>query len=411
MSENKYQSTLTGNDSPCDTPATTYESELVAQSESVPQDERKPQTFFERVREFLSKKGVSLNPKAYFVDAMSAMALGLFASLLIGTIFGTVASYIPEGNVIYDFFKKLSEIGDTKNAGDAIGAVIGIAIAASLKAPMLVMLSAGAVGMFGHQMGTQVVFEGVTKAVTAGPLGAFVCVLIAVEIGKLVSKSTKVDILVTPATTLGVGALVAMLTCPAIAYACYWLGYFINFATEMLPLLMGIVISVVVGIILTLPISSAAICAMIGISGIAGGAAAAGCCAQMVGFAVISFRENKWGGVVAQGLGTSMLQMGNIVKNPLIWIPATLASAITGPISTCIFKLECVGVSAGMGTCGLVGPIGIISAMQASGVDGWTIAFGILTVCIVLPAILSLVFSEIMRKFGWIKENDMKLDL
>ena len=175
---------------------------------------------------------------------------------------------------------------------------------------------------------------------------------------------------------------------------------------------MGIVISVVVGIILTLPISSAAICAMIGISGIAGGAAAAGCCAQMVGFAVISFRENKWGGVVAQGLGTSMLQMGNIVKNPLIWIPATLASAITGPISTCIFKLECVGVSAGMGTCGLVGPIGIISAMQsAEDASVLNIALGIILVCFVLPAVLSLVFSEIMRKLGWIKEGDLKLDL
>jgi len=354
-----------------------------------------------KFRTFLLKKGISLSPKAYFIDAMSAMALGLFASLLMGTIFGTVAKYIPEGNVISEFFKLLS------GAGGATGAVIGIAIAYSLKAPLLVMLSAGVVGMFGNAYGATVLFMGAEKAVTAGPLGAFVCVLVAVEVGKLVSKATKVDILVTPAVTLGTGALVAMLLCPPIAYLMYWLGYFINYATTILPLLMGIIISVVVGIILTLPISSAAICAMIGITGIAGGAAVAGCCAQMVGFAVISFRENRWGGVVAQGLGTSMLQMGNIVKNPLIWIPATLASAITGPISTCLFKLECTGVSAGMGTCGIVGPLGVFSDM---GFNANSI-FGVLLVCIILPAVLSLLFSEIMRRLGWIKAGDMKLEL
>ncbi len=350
---------------------------------------------------FLTKKGITLSPKLYFVDAMSAMALGLFASLLMGTIFGTVRDLIPDGNVVREYFDLLA------GAGGATGAMIGVAIAYALKAPPLVMFSAGVVGMFGNSLGTSVVFEGVSKTVSAGPLGAFVCVLVAVEIGKIVSKSTKVDILVTPATTLAVGGLVGMLLCPLIAWAMYWLGYFINYATELLPFFMGIIISVVVGIVLTLPISSAALCAMIGISGIAGGAAAVGCCAQMVGFAVISFRENKWGGVVAQGLGTSMLQMGNIVRNPLIWIPATLAAAITGPISTCLFRLECTGVSAGMGTCGLVGPIGIISDM------GWNVTsiFGILLLCMILPALLSLVFSEIMRKLGWIKPDDMKLDL
>ena len=354
-----------------------------------------------KIGAFLEKKGVTLSPKAYFVDAMSAMALGLFASLLMGTIFGTVAKLIPEGNVVRELFDLLA------TAGGATGALIGVAIANSLKAPPLVMLSAGVVGMFGNALGTTVLFEGAEKSVSAGPLGAFVCVLIAVEIGKLVSKSTKVDILVTPAVTIGVGGIVGMLACPAVAWAMYWLGYFIDYATELMPLLMGIIISVVVGVVLTLPISSAALCAMIGITGIAGGAAVAGCCAQMIGFAVISFRENKWGGVVAQGLGTSMLQMGNIVKNPMIWIPATLASAITGPISTCIFKLECSGVSAGMGTCGLVGPIGVITDM---GITTESV-LGILVVCIILPAILSLVFSEIMRKLGWIKYGDMALDL
>ena len=352
------------------------------------------------VRAFLNKKGITLSPKVYFIDAMGAMALGLFATLLMGTIFKTVAGWIPEGNVLFDFFMNMSSY-----ASGATGVVLGVSIAYSLKAHPLVIFSAGVVGMIGNNLPTTI--ESVGKTVTAGPLGAFLCVLIAVEVAKLVSKATKVDILVTPAATIAVGVLLAMLLCPGISYALYWLGYFIDYATSIMPFLMGIIISVVVGVVLTLPISSAAICAMIGITGIAGGAAVAGCCAQMVGFAVISFRENKWGGIVAQGLGTSMLQMGNIIKNPLIWIPATLASAITGPISTCLFKLECTGVSAGMGTCGLVGPIGVFTDMGYNA----TSIIGVLVVCIILPAILSLVFSEIMRKYGWIKENDLKLEL
>jgi len=356
-------------------------------------------TVWKRIVAFLKGRGVTLSPKVYFVDAMSAMALGLFASLLMGTIFGTIRNYVPDGNVIRDFFNLLA------GAGGATGAVIGIAVAYSLGAPMLVMLSAGVVGSFGYSYAT--VIEGVASPVSAGPLGAFVCVLLAVEIGKLVSKTTKVDILVTPATTLAVGALTAMLLCPPVAYAMYWLGYFINETTKIMPFFMGIIISVVVGIVLTLPISSAALCAMIGISGLAGGAAVAGCCAQMVGFAVISFRENKWAGVVAQGIGTSMLQMGNIVKKPQIWIPPTLAAAVTGPVATCLFKLECTGVSAGMGTCGFVGPIGVFTDM------GFTLqsVFGVILVCVVLPALLSLLFAEIMRRLGWIATGDMQLDL
>ena len=352
----------------------------------------------ERFRSFLDKKGITLSPKVYFVDAMGAMALGLFATLLIGTIFGTVAKYLPTGNVFSDFFLNLESYSK-----GATGIVLGVAIAYALKAPALVMFCAGVVGMCGNAL--PFAYEGQT--ITAGPAGAFICVLLAVEIGKLVSKTTKVDIIVTPAVTIGVGVLVAMLVCPAVAFAMYWIGYFVNYATTMMPFLMGVIIAVAVGMILTLPISSAAICAMIGITGLAGGAAVAGCCAQMVGFAVISFRENKWGGVIAQGIGTSMLQMGNIVKKPQIWIPATLASAITGPISTCLFKLECTGVSAGMGTCGLVGPIGVFADM---GFNANSI-IGVILVCIVLPAVLSLAFSEIMRKLGWIKYGDMKLDL
>ena len=210
----------------------------------------------------------------------------------------------------------------------------------------------------------------------------------------LVSKKTKVDVLVTPAVVIGSGYAVARLVCPGIAYIMYYLGDFINTATQLRPFLMGIIVSVVVGVILTLPISSAAICAMIGITGIAGGAATVGCCAQMVGFAVISFRENRWGGVVSQGLGTSMLQMGNICRHPQIWIPPTLASAICGPLATMVFQLECTGVSSGMGTCGMVGPLGILTDMGSSA-QMW---IGTLVCCIVLPAVLSLLFSEIMRR-------------
>lgn len=359
-----------------------------------------------RIKAYLTKKDVTLSPKVYFVDAMSMMALGLFASLLMATIFGTVLKYIPDGNVVHDFFALLSKYAPA--SGGATGAVLGVAVAYALRAPALVLFASGVVGMCGNDMATLITAaDGMQKSVAAGPAGAFLCVLVACEVGKLVSKTTKVDIIVTPAVTLISGMLVAMLICPAVAYAMYWLGYFINYATTIMPFFMGIVIAVVVGIVLTLPISSAAVCAMIGISGLAGGAAVAGCCAQMVGFAVISFRENRWGGVVAQGLGTSMLQMGNIVKNPLIWIPATLASAITGPISTCIFKLECTGVSAGMGTCGLVGPIGVFGDMGF----GARSVLGVLLVCVILPGALSLLFSEIMRKLGLIKMGDLKLYL
>lgn len=360
--------------------------------------------------------------KRYFIDAMGAMALGLFASLLIGTIFGTVAKYtgVEFLNTIAGYAKA------------ATGMAIGVAIASRLGADPLVVFSCAAVGAMSNAMGAIVNGGAITGwAVTAasgegvfyaaGPAGAFFAVIIASEIGMLVSKKTKVDILVTPVVTLLVGFLASFALCPIISYLMYYLGIFISTATTFQPLPMGILVSVVMGVILTLPISSAAICAMIfsasafevavanGTSEgflLAGGACVAGCCAQMVGFAVSSFRENGWGGIVSQGLGTSMLQMGNICKNPRIWIPPTLASAITGPISTMLFKLKCQGVSAGMGTCGMVGPIGVIDSTANPDTMMW---IGLLAVCIVLPAILSLAFSEILRKIGWIKENDMKL--
>lgn len=347
-----------------------------------------------KIREYLNKNNISLSPKLYFVTAMGAMAQGLFATLLIGTIFATLGKYAH--------ISFLTQIASYIGASSpVVGTVIGIAVAYTLKADMLAMLSCGVVGALGYVLGASSI------GYTAGPAGSYVTVLIACEISKLVSKKTKVDILVTPVVTILSGFGIAKLLCPAIAYVMYYLGSFVNEATTLHPVIMGIIVSVVVGIILTLPISSAAICAMIGICGVAGGAATAGCCAQMIGFAVASYRENRIGGVVAQGLGTSMLQMGNIVKNPLIWLPPTLASAITGPLASAVFKLECGGVNAGMGTCGLVGPIGIIIDTDMTGMR----IFGLVLVCFVLPAVLSLLFSEIMRKVGLIKPDDMKLDI
>ena len=321
--------------------------------------------------------------KAYFVDALGAMALGLFASLLIGTIFQTIGDKTG-----IEAFATIA-----KYAKQATGAAIAVAIAYTLGCKGLVLFSAIAVGIAGNELG--------------GPMGAYIAVIVAIELGKMVYKETQVDILVTPATVIISGVLIAFAIGPAINAVMTALGAFVEKATVMQPFLMGIIVSVVIGMVLTLPISSAAICLAIGLGGLAGGAATAGCCAQMIGFAVISFRENRWGGFVAQGLGTSMLQMGNIVKNPRIWIPPTLAAAITGPISTCVFHLQNIPIGAGMGTCGLVGPIGIYTAMPEGGMNMW---LGMLLVCFILPAVLSLVFSEILRKIGWIKFGDMKID-
>lgn len=353
-----------------------------------------------KFKSFLEKKEIKPSLKLYFIDAMGSMAQGLFASLLIGTILNTLG-----GKLGITF---LSDIAAFAQNGYVVGAAIGVAVAFALNAKGLVLFSAAPVGAIGYMLGATITLaDGNVINYTAGPAGAFFAVILAVEIGKLVFKSTKIDIIVTPLTVLLVGFGISKLICPAIAYIMYYLGDFINTATEMQPFIMGIIVSVVVGIILTLPISSAAICAMIGIAGLAGGAATAGCCAQMVGFAVMSFRENKWGGLVAQGLGTSMLQMGNIVRRPQIWIPTILASAVTGPLATMVFHLENNGVAAGMGTCGLVGPLGIISSCEMNAMK-WV---GVVLVCIVIPAVLTLLFSEIMLKLKLYKSEDMKLDL
>ena len=361
--------------------------------------------------------------KKYFVTAMGAMAQGLFATLLIGTIIKTVGQYTG-----LDFLVQISSF-----ASSATGMAIGVAIAISLKADMLVILSSAVVGAMGNAIGA-VINSGLISAwavsakgnadgifYAAGPAGAFFAVIVACEVAKYVSRKTKVDILVTPVVTIFVGFGACFVICPLISYVMYYLGAFISAATTLQPFIMGVVVSAVVGAVLTLPISSAAICAMIFSESalsvaiangteegflLAGGAAAVGCCAQMVGFAAMSFKENRYSGLVSQGLGTSMLQMGNICKNPRIWIPPTLAGAIIGPLSTMVFKLKCTGVSAGMGTCGLVGPIGIISSTESSALL-WV---GMPLLCIVLPAALSILFGWLFRKAGWIKENDLLLE-
>lgn len=338
-----------------------------------------------KVAAFFAKKGVVISAKRYLIDAMSSMALGLFASLLIGTIFGTLADKLalPWLNEIADFAK------------GATGPAMAVAIGAALQAPPLVLFSLCAVGAGANALG--------------GPLGTLICAIVAAELGKLVSKETKVDILVTPTVTILSGVLLAKLVGPGVSAIMTGFGALIMRATELEPFWMGMLVSVLVGVALTLPISSAAICATLGLVGLAGGAATAGCCAQMVGFAVMSFSDNRWGGVVAQGLGTSMLQMGNIVRNPRVWIPPTLVSAITGPIATCVFQMHNgVAVASGMGTCGLVGPIGVMAAEGFGSGMSW---LGLVLVCVVLPAVLTPLVAWPFRKIGWIKPGDLKLDL
>ena len=338
----------------------------------------------ESMKEFLARKQVRITPQVYFIDALGAMAFGLFASLLIGTIFSTLGerSGIELFVTIADYAKS------------ATGAALGVSIAYALKAPQLVLFSAATVGIAGNALG--------------GPVGALVSTIIAAELGKIVSKETRVDILVTPGVTIISGVLVAQFVGPGVSQFMNFFGTLVKTATEMQPFVMGMLVAALIGIALTLPISSAAICIMLSLDGIAGGAATAGCCAQMIGFAVMSFKENSWGGLLAQSLGTSMLQVPNIVKNPKVWIPPILTSMITGPLATCIFHLENIPAGSGMGTCGFVGPIGIITAMPNGGSNMW---IGIVLICFVLPAVLTYIFGEILRKMGWIKAGDLKLDL
>jgi len=345
------------------------------------------------LKEFLKRKDIVFSFKRYFIDALGAMAQGLFASLLIGTIISTIGQQFG--------IEPLVTVGTY--AKGAQGAAMAIAIGYALKCPPLVLFSLISVGIAANELGG-----------AGGAFAVLIITIVASELGKAVSKETKLDILVTPIVTICSGILLAMVIAGPIGKGASAIGNLIMYATNLHPFIMGIIVSAVVGIALTLPISSAAICAGLSLTGLAGGAALAGCCAQMVGFAVMSFKENRWGGLLAQGLGTSMLQMGNICKNPKIWVAPILTSAIMGPISTCLFKLEMNGapVSSGMGTCGLVGQIGMYTGWVADGKAGDPLVWvGMLLTHIVLPAIICWALGELFRKIGWIKENDLKLDL
>lgn len=352
-------------------------------------------------KSFLKRKNIEFSAKRYGIDALGAMAQGLFCSLLIGTIIRTLGQQLG--------VQFLTDIGSYAMA--VSGPAMAVAIGYALQAPPMALFSLAAVGWAANAEGG-----------AGGPLAVLIIAIVAAECGKAVSKETKVDILVTPAVTILIGVALAKRIAPPIGTAASAFGLVIDQATKLQPFWMGIAVSVLVGVALTLPISSAAICSVLGLTGLAGGAAVAGCCAQMVGFAVMSFRENKWGGLVSQGLGTSMLQMPNIVKNPRVWIAPIVTSAITGPIATCVFHLEMNGapINSGMGTCGLCGPIGVwtgwlapsedaiakgAAAISPTGFD-W---LGLLLVSIVLPAVLCPLINLLCRRLSWVKDGDLTL--
>lgn len=360
-----------------------------------------------KFNQFLDRQGIEISFKRYFIDALGAMALGLFASLLIGTILQTMTMLVPAG-ALKD---NLSQIAGF--ATQATGAAMAIAIGYALKAPALVLFSLAGVGLAANNLGG-----------AGGPLAVFFIAIIACEIGKLVSKTTAVDIILTPLVTLLSGGLSAALLAPAIGSMANKIGEYVVSLTGQQPLIMGILVSVIMGILLTLPISSAAIAASFGLVGLAGGAGLAGCSAQMVGFAVMSYKENGLGGLLAQGLGTSMLQMPNIVRKPILFLPSIITSAITGPIATVLFKMEMNGpaIASGMGTSGMVGPIGQVTgwftpseiatkygamALNPS-IMHWV---QLILVCIVLPAVLCYFISEVFRKLNWIESGDLKITL
>ncbi len=336
---------------------------------------------------FLHRKDIEISFQRYGIEVLGMMAYGLFASLLVGTILNTIGSQFG-----------LSFLSEQvwPIANQATGAAIAVAIAYGLKAPPLVLFASTVCGLAGYALG--------------GPVGTLIATLFGVEAGKMISKETVIDIVITPTVTILVGTVVAVWVGPGISSFLTWIGQMIMYFTTLQPFIMGILVSVVMGIILTLPISSAALSMMLGLSGLAGGAATAGCCANMVGFAVISFRENGWGGLLAQGLGTSMLQVPNIMRNWRIWIPVIAASAVTGPLSTLLFKLENTPLGSGMGTSGLVGQLTTIAHMNELGASMPKVYVGILLLHFLLPGVLSLLFDWILRKAGWIKPGEMKLE-
>lgn len=337
---------------------------------------------------FLKRKNIEISVQRYLIDTLSFMALGLFASLLIGTILNTIGGQLNIPFLV-DVIWPL--------ARDLTGPAIGVAIAYGLKAPPLVLFASTITGGGGAALG--------------GPVGAMIATIVGVELGKMVSKETKIDLLVTPAVTIVSGVLVGTLIGPGINAFMVGIGKVIMNATNLQPFLMGIIVSVIVGMILTLPISSAAICLMLSLGGLAAGASTVGCCAQMVGFAVMSYRDNGIGGSLSIGIGTSMLQVPNIVRNWKIWIPPTLTAAIMGPIATVVFKMENIAIGAGMGTSGLVGQFTTYATMDNLGRSGMPMLLTIVGLHFIGPMILTLIIYEFMRKKDWIKDGDLRLDL
>ena len=364
----------------------------------------------EAVKAFLKRKNIVISAKRYGIDALGAMAQGLFCTLLVGTILNTIGSQFGIGFLTAQISEKVPyTIGGL--ASSMSGPAMAVAIGYALQAPPLVLFSLAAVGQACNTLGG-----------AGGPMAVLFVAIIASECGKAVSKETKIDILVTPIVTILVGVGAAYIIAPPIGAAASAFGQLIVKTTELQPFFMGILVSVLVGIALTLPISSAAICSVLGLTGLAGGAAVAGCCAQMVGFAVMSFKENGWGGLVSQGLGTSMLQMPNIVRNPRVWIAPIVTSAITGPIATCLFKLEMNGaaLNSGMGTCGLCGQLGVWTGWlepSAKAIENGAVAItptafdwlGLILISFVLPAILCPLINNLCRKAGWVKDGDLTL--
>ena len=343
----------------------------------------------EKFKAFCKRKNIEVSAKRYGIDALGAMAQGLFCSLLIGTIIKTLGAQLG--------VPFLTDIGTY--AMSVSGPAMAIAIGYALQAPPMVLFSLAAVGHAANAEGG-----------AGGPLAVLIIAILAAECGKAVSKETKIDILVTPIVTVLAGIGVAYLVAPPIGKAASWVGNLIMWATTQQPFLMGILVSVIVGIALTLPISSAAICAALGLTGLAGGAAVAGCCAQMIGFAVISFRDNGWGGFFAQGIGTSMLQVPNIVKKPLIWLPVILSSAVLGPVSTMLFHMTNNATGSGMGSAGFVGQI-MTWQVMAQTEHPVVVLLKMVVIQFMLPAVLTVVFTQFMRKHNFIKDGDMKLDL
>ena len=327
--------------------------------------------------------------RKYVIDALSHMAQGLFCSLILGLIIGQIAK-IPG----LDFLNFIAE--SLSASSPLVGACIGLAIAYGLSTAPLVMISSAITGALGYEAG--------------GPVGAYLAVIIGAEIGSLISRRTPVDIILTPLVTIVAGGLFARYCCSPINDFMLYLGEVINKATMLSPFMMGIAVSVLVGCALTLPISSVAICVMLGIDGLAAGAATVGCCAQMVGFAVTSFKDNGMGGLLSQGLGTSMLQIGNIVRRPAIWISPTLTAAILGPVSTVWLQMTNNALGAGMGTSGLVGPLATFATMTEAGAAAGPLTIKIICLYFLAPAVISLGINMLMKKAGWVKAGDMKLE-